>query len=412
MALLGVVKLAFVFARSFTGAETQDVGPKTRYARANSYALAIGLMLTAFLLTSYFQTIELRRPSLFLFFAAVVLTTWLCGTALGLLSAAVSVAAGLYFYALSGHFVLSADQLLMCGFFGCSILAGNFLNAHQRNADHALRQAHEKLQRQAKELQHVNAALRTEIVERTKTQSALDDSQTELTRVARLTTMGELAASIAHEVNQPLTAITTNASTLLRWLSTDPPSINEARHSAQSIKRDGERAGEIIRNTRSLVRKSLPERELVDINRVVTDVLALLRHEVTKRHITVHFDRTDTLPMIYGDRVQLQQVLLNILMNAAEALDDVSDADKFIRICTGYSGDLVTIAVEDTGPGFSGSATDSFETFYTTKKNGMGMGLSICRSIVERHGGTMTATSLATRGAHIFLSLPLDGEWS
>jgi signal transduction histidine kinase len=218
---------------------------------------------------------------------------------------------------------------------------------------------------------------------------ALSDAREELAHVARITTMGELAASIAHEVNQPLGAIVANANACLRWLSHQPPKLDEARESVRQIILDGNRGSEVVTGIRTFLKREQPHGEALSVNDVIRGIIALLRNEL--REVAVQVELADDLPLVVVDRVQLQQVLLNLTMNAIDAMKPLTDAPRILRIETRHEeGHGILVAVQDSGIGLdAGQMQKLFEPFYTTKPQGLGMGLSICRTIIERHGGCL-----------------------
>jgi PAS domain S-box-containing protein len=246
-----------------------------------------------------------------------------------------------------------------------------------------------------------------DITERKRGEDALRAAQSDLTRVARLTTMGELAASIAHEVNQPLGAIVTNSDACLLWLAKDNPPLDEVRQAIERIARDGHRAGDIIRSVRALARKSGPEMTPFDINDAIREVLVLIGSELHRHDVVLEMELSGNPGCILGDRVQLQQVILNLLMNGIEAMSTAAPP-RGLRVSTQEDGEGgVRIAVEDSGPGFAPETMEHlFDAFFTTKQSGLGMGLSICRSIVGAHGGRLWAEPRSPRGAIFQFTLP------
>jgi C4-dicarboxylate-specific signal transduction histidine kinase len=247
-----------------------------------------------------------------------------------------------------------------------------------------------------------------DITERKRAEEALRNAQTGRAYIARLTTMGELAASIAHEINQPLAAVVTNADACLCWLNRDEPDLDEARQAIARIAKDGKRAGDVIRCLRALARKTGPDLARLDINDTIREVLALTRNERQRHMVEL---RTDLFPRdrpIFGDRVQLQQVMLNLIMNGIESMSSVTDRPRVLVISSELvEADSVLVAVEDTGMGLDQASADRiFNPFFTTKPNGMGMGLSICRSIIEAHGGRFWASPRAPHGAAFRFTVP------
>ena len=231
---------------------------------------------------------------------------------------------------------------------------------------------------------------------------------TELAHANRVATMGQLSASIAHEVNQPITAAVTNAQAALRWLQTEPPHLDEVRQALGRIVRDGNRAGDVITRIRALIRKAPSKKDGLDINEAILEVTALTRGEAVKNGVSVQTQLADRLPLIQGDRVQLQQVVLNLIVNAVEAMSGVRDRPRDLLISTGRAEpDSVLVAVRDSGPGLAPASVERlFESFYTTKPGGLGMGLSICRSIIDAHGGRLWMTANVPRGAIFQFTLP------
>jgi signal transduction histidine kinase len=235
-------------------------------------------------------------------------------------------------------------------------------------------------------------ALRTR-EERSRAERALREAQAELAHVTRVLAMGELTASIAHEVNQPLAAIVANANAGFRWLANPTPNLEEARNAISRIVRDGNRASDVIRRIRALVKKGDTEKTLLDINEVIQEVVSLTHSEIQKSGVVLKMNLAGGLPRIYGDRIQLQQVILNLVMNGIEAMNSVVDRPRemLIRSCE-HESDQLLVAVRDSGIGIDRENLDQiFNTFYTTKSQGMGMGLAISRSIVENHGGKLWA---------------------
>src|SRR6266481_2636108 len=239
----------------------------------------------------------------------------------------------------------------------------------------------------------------------------LRQAQADLAHVNRVTTMGELTVSLAHEVNQPIAAAITNANTCMRWLAADTPNLEEARAAAMRIVNDGTRAAEIIKRVRLLFKKGSPERELVDLNEVVRDMIVLLRSEATRYSIPVRTDLPADLPRVMGDRVQLHQVVLNLMINGIDAMKDVDETRELIVKSERGKNEQVLVSVSDTGVGLPQQQADQiFDAFFTTKSYGTGMGLRISHSIVESHGGRLWAAENSPRGASFYVTLPAKAE--
>ena len=248
-----------------------------------------------------------------------------------------------------------------------------------------------------------------DITERKRAEEALRKAQANLAHVTRLTTVGELTASIAHEVNQPLAAVVMNANTCLRWLDRNPPDLDEARAATRRIVRDGNRGSDIIARIRGLLKKEPPSRARLSVNEVVQEVMALARMDL--HGAVLQTALADALPEVLADRVQLQQVLLNLTVNAMDAMKAVTDRPRVLLVRTRSQDErTVLVAVQDSGIGLDSKQMEQiFETFYTTKPEGLGMGLSICRSIIEGHGGRLWAESNKGPGATFQFTLPVAG---
>jgi PAS domain S-box-containing protein len=250
-----------------------------------------------------------------------------------------------------------------------------------------------------------------DLTERKRVEGALRDTQANLAHVVRITTLGELTASIAHEVNQPLAAVVANAEACLRWLDRGPD-LDAARRSVEWIINDGNRASEVIRRVRALAKKTDIEKEPLDVNDIVREVIELVQRELISHRASLRTELASNLPTILGDRVQLQQVMINLVMNGIEAMQSVTDRRRelVIRSCQDET-QQVLVSLTDCGVGISAeNANRLFNAFFTTKSSGMGMGLSICRSIVEAHGGRLSASGNEGPGATFQFVLPLYQE--
>ena len=251
-------------------------------------------------------------------------------------------------------------------------------------------------------------ALSEDITQRKSSEEALARARSDLAKVARITSLGVVTASIAHEVNQPLSGIITNAGTGLRMLSADPPNIDGARETIRRTLRDGNRAADVITRLRTLYSKKEPSRESMDLNEATQEVAALSLSELQAGRVVLRYELADDLPPVVGDRVQLQQVILNLLRNAADAMSTIEDRPRELLIRTERDeGNQVRLSVKDSGIGFAPQAADKiFDSFYTTKTDGMGMGLSISRSIIEAHEGRLWAAPNDGHGATFSIAIP------
>ena len=248
-----------------------------------------------------------------------------------------------------------------------------------------------------------------DITESRRADEELQQAQADLARVARINTLGQLAASIGHEINQPLTAIVTNGEAALRFLRRDPPDLEEVRTALTDMIAEGKRAGGIVWHIRSMVKKTVPQTGPLDINALLAESAALVRREITANGGTLHFEPAPDLPQVLGDAVQLQQVVINLMINAIQAMTDAGVRTRRLVLRSGLGEEgTVVVSIEDSGPGFAeGAAAYLFDPFYTTKPEGMGMGLSICRTIIDGHNGRLWASSAEGRGATFTFSLPI-----
>jgi C4-dicarboxylate-specific signal transduction histidine kinase len=246
---------------------------------------------------------------------------------------------------------------------------------------------------------------------RTRAQEALRLAQSDLAHVNRVSTMGELTASLAHEVNQPIAAAVTDAKTCLRWLSRDQPDLEEAREAASRMVKDASRAAEIVSRIRVLFKKGTVQRELVDINQIIREMVALMRGEATRYSISVQTELATDLPQFVGDRVQLQQVIMNLCINSIDAMKDVDGTRELIIKSQRAENDRLMVTVTDTGVGLPPQQAEQiFNAFFTTKPHGTGMGLRISRTIVESHGGRLWGSDNPPRGASFCFTLPIKTD--
>src|SRR5438309_9271193 len=337
-----------------------------------SVAVALGIMRL--------PIVHLQGAIVSLFLCAVMLSAWLGGVGPGLLAAGLCAAAFAYYFLSPVHsLVVAAEETPRFVIFVLAAVLVGSLSAAQRRSMQSLR----------------------------KTEEALRETQSELAHVMRVMTMGELAASIAHEVNQPLAGVVINGNACLRWLAGESPNLAEAREAAQRVIRDGTRASEIISRVRALARKTGTLTERVDLNEAISEVLALCQGEARKHRVELRAQLPGDLPPVRGDRVLIQQVVLNLVMNGIEAMSTAPDGPRELVIRAQAEADQVCVTVRDSGVGLDPQTQERiFDALYTTKPGGMGMGLSISRTIVENHGGQLSALAQDGPGATFEFTLP------
>jgi PAS domain S-box-containing protein len=258
---------------------------------------------------------------------------------------------------------------------------------------------------------HAILETNNDITERKHAEDALRKTQAELAHVGRVTTMGELTSSIAHEVNQPLAAIVTHGNACLRWLSNNPPNVEEAKQSAARIVKDGHRASEVVGRIRAFFKKATPEKVEVNINSLIEDVISIVQGELRSNRVQLRTDFTSDLPPVISDPIQLQQVLVNLIINGIEAMSTIPGRRELVIKSQRYDSGYVLVAVQDSGPGFDEQQTAQlFNAFFTTKPAGLGMGLSISRTTIEAYGGRLWATHNDGAGATFQFTLPTADE--
>ena len=355
------------------------------------------LLLVAVALSA---TLALQRlfvfpyPFLFLFFGAVVASAWFGGTRAGLFAVLVSTLAVDFFFVPPFYSwrVTATAETYFVAFVLCALVA-SWVSSAKKRSEGALREARDLLE--------------IRVSERT---AALMRTQTELARLSRVLSMGELTASIAHEISQPLTAVVTNGQASLEWLSADPPNLEKARLINESIVRDGTRAGAVLGRIRAMFDKEAPVKDWIDLNAVIQELIGFLRNEAEVRRVFVRAQLSPALPSVMADRVQLQQVVMNLMLNGMDAMSDAKEKELVVRSQKEQDAQVL-IAVEDSGTGIDPDSGEKiFEPFFTTKPHGIGVGLSISRSIIESHQGRLWARPRPGGGTVFQFTLPVTAE--
>jgi len=371
------------------------------------YGIAVVTVGAALLITKSLEQYTDITP---LFYAAIVVSAWFGGMGPGLLAVVLATVA-LDYYFIPPLYTLRPDlkQISFLLVFGILAVLTSWMSAKRKRTQEALREARDELELRVEErtaeLRQANESLR-------ERGEALQEVQTELAHVTRVMTLGELTASIAHEVNQPLAAIVTNGNACLRWLGGASPNLTEARQAVDRIIKDSYRASAVISRVRTLVKKAPARSDLVDLNDVILEVLALAESEARRNHVLLKQQLAGDLPFVHGDRVQLQQVILNLIINGLESIAKSKHGSRELSISsTKDEANNVVVAVRDSGDGLDPANLERvFDAFFTTKADGMGMGLAISRTIIESHGGRLWATTNAPKGAVFQFTIPVDGE--
>ncbi len=359
------------------------------------YGAALLFVAVSFLLTFLLQRF-FPYPFLFFFFGAVVASAWFGGTGPGLLSVVLSTVLVDYFFVppFNSFSVSPSAEAYFGAFVACAVVA-SWVSSSKKKTEQALVQARNNLE--------------LRVSERT---AALMQTQGELAHLSRMLSMAELTASVVHEIGQPLTGVVTNAQACLEWLSAGAPNVQKARRSADGIVRDSTRAVMVLERIRSLFRKSPPEKEWLNINDIIAEMMVLVRDEARRRNAQIHILLEQSLPPVRVDRVQIQQVILNLVVNAMDAVNESVAEDKRIFLMSRKNRhDELVIRVEDCGVGLPAELREKmFEPFFTTKPHGVGVGLSITRSIVEAHKGQITAGPRPQGGTILEFTLPIHAE--
>ncbi|MGA3089791.1 MAG: ATP-binding protein [Terriglobales bacterium] len=375
------------------------------------YALAIAVVFVALALSLALQ-VPFGNPFWLFFPIAVIVSTWFGGRGPGWVAVIFSTLAVLYYFIppVRSFAVKPRDVPFFLTFMICEVTA-NWLIAWRKETENSLRRARDELEvrveERTAELKNANEALRKQMAEQRRTEEALQLTRTELARVVRITTIGELTASIAHEVNQPLAAVVANADACVAWLALESPNLLEARAAAERTTQGATRASEVIVRIRSLINKATPEKVPVQINEVIKEIAALALGQASKNNVSLVLELTPDLEPVLGDKIQLQQVILNLAMNAIEAMNSVDDRPRQLLIRSRRQDCDVQVSVHDSGVGVAPELMARlFEPFFTTRSQGIGMGLPISRSIIEAHGGRLWAESTLNQGSDFRFVLP------
>jgi C4-dicarboxylate-specific signal transduction histidine kinase len=395
-----------------TSPKNSPAGPRRAVAILYRSGLAVALVAAAFALTFLLKNFVSTAGYLF-FYTAVVLSAWFGGKWSGGLAAILSVLLVDYFFTIPLYSLILDNYSwpVFIEFAATAAIVGWF-SSLRKQAETALQRARDNLQLRVEErtadLKQTNEQLLAEIAERRRAEDAFAEAQSELARVTRMSTLGALAASISHEVNQPLAAVVANADACMMWLSLDPPNLEEARAAVDAVAREGTRASDVVRGIRGMFAKTIPERITVDLNELIREVGALMQNQVRRNGAALQIELAPELPAVLGDRIQLQQVVVNLVQNGIEAMIAVTDRPRTLVIRSrALDTGPVLVAVQDSGVGIDPKNDRRiFDSFFTSKARGMGMGLSISHSIIENHGGKLWAVNNNGHGATLQFTLP------
>jgi C4-dicarboxylate-specific signal transduction histidine kinase len=394
IAVIGVIAICW-FAATWGAADARILPPLLDGNGFTPWQRVVNLADVLLVVLAFILLARRARSKLLNLWLMVVMGYWFCDVTLS--SYINSTRYDLGFYAGRVYGALAASLVL-------AVLVLENSRLYRRLASGA-----SQLKIRATQLSQANEALRSEIDYRRKAEEDLRRAQVELARVSRMTAMGELTSSLANEVNHPIGAIMINAETCLRWLSDEVPNVERARKIASIIVKDGARASETVARMQQLFDKEAPLRESVDINDLITEMVMLLQGEAARYAVSIRTELTDDACRVAGDRAQLMQVLMNLMINGIEAMNDGEGSHELIITSERRDNDHITVSVTDTGAGLPAPAGhDIFKAFFTTKPHSIGIGLSISRSIIEDHGGRLWADNNVTRGANFHVALPIQ----
>jgi C4-dicarboxylate-specific signal transduction histidine kinase len=375
---------------------------------------AICLTIAAFGATYLLKGVVSTAGYIF-FYMAVVASAWFGGKWSGRIAVALSAIAVAYFFLPPvNSFKINREFIPIFVEFAVSSAVVSWFSSWRRHAETELRLARDELQTRVEErtaeLRQTNERLLAEIVERKRAEDAYYEAQAEVARITRMSALGALAASISHEVNQPLAAVVANADACMMWLSAEPPNVEEARTAVDRVAHEGTRASDVVRGIRALFTEGAPQRTPVQVNDLLREVSDLMSGEALRHQIQFVSELDPGLPVVMADRIQIHQVVVNLVQNGIEAMLDVADRPRTLVMRSEAIGaDRIAVIVRDSGGGIEAkNERRMFDVYFTTKARGMGMGLAISRSIIEAHGGRLQASNNEDRGATLQFTLPVD----
>jgi C4-dicarboxylate-specific signal transduction histidine kinase len=382
----------YLTARSAVATERRPVAtPERIRSFLQRYVIALFGVAVAFVSTLLAQSL-FPYPFLFLFFGAVMASAWFGGTGPGLFAVLLSTVVVEYFFVPPFHsFAINTSaESYFAAFVVCAVVA-SWVSSAKKKSEVALKNGLDQLEMR--------------VSERT---AELMKTQAELAHLSQVLSMGELAASIAHEINQPLTAVVTHGHACVEWLSANPPNLEKTRQTVERIIQDGTRAGAVLSRVRALFKKEAPAKDWFDMNEVIHELTVFLRDEATRRRISIRTDLVPSLSKVKADRVQLQQVVLNLMMNGMDAVAETAGRPREVLVSAREEDSELIVRVEDSGVGLDTETAEKiFRPFFTTKPHGIGMGLSISRSIIESHEGHLWAVPRPSGGTILQFTLPI-----